>query len=191
LVTLAEHAREAVEAERRGDRRRVMGAIGMVAPNATGHHRRPPPPERWGELVVMDRLEEAFTTLGRLGGRVWPKEFGNGWPKYVYDRADMNAQLETGELERTLGQQNRVRIPPTAAQISRCEEAIAWPARYLGDEPEIAEAVGVLAFWEARGVDVTKACKQMGVERRTLSRRRLQGLRAIAIGLIRDRVPVS
>ncbi len=57
--------------------------------------------------MVMDRMEEAFRMLSRLPIHTRPKGYINSMPVYLYDRADLNSQLETHELERLARMCNR------------------------------------------------------------------------------------
>jgi hypothetical protein len=65
-------------------------------------------PERWSVIAVMERMEEAFRTLARLPIAVRPRGYVTSMPFYVYDRGDLNAQMETHELERMARLRNRV-----------------------------------------------------------------------------------
>jgi hypothetical protein len=56
----------------------------------------------------MERLEEAFRILARLPMPTRPKGYINSMPIYLYDRGDLNSQLETYELERMARIRNRV-----------------------------------------------------------------------------------
>ncbi len=121
-----------------------------------------------------------------------PKGYINSMPIYLYDRGDLNSQLETYELERMARLRNRVRIPPSPAEIARMEEALHWPAAYLAG-PEfhhVARAVNLGSLWAAFDIDIDKALKRIKLTRRSFNARKLQGLRIIATELIRRRVPV-
>ncbi len=89
-------------------------------------------------------------------------------------------------------QRNRVRIPPSPAEIARMEEALHWPAAYLGGAEfhHVARAVNLGSLWAALDADVDKRLKALKITRRTFNARKLQGLRIIAWELIRRRVPV-
>ena len=121
-----------------------------------------------------------------------PRGYINSMPVYLYDRGDLNAQLETHELERMARMRNYVRIPPSPAEIARTEEALHWPSAYLGG-PEfhhVARAVNLGALWAAFEVDIDQAVKRIKVTRRTFNMRKLQGFRIIAGELVRHRVLV-
>jgi hypothetical protein len=187
---LAERAAIAARAELRGQRDGILGAIGPATPAPLARQRTVP--ERWSLLHVMDRMEEAFRILSRLPMPTRPKGYVNSMPIYLYDRGDLNSQAETYELERMAKLRNRVRLPPSPAEIARMEEALHWPSAYLSG-PEfhhVARAVNLGSLWAAFDVDIDKALRRIKVPRRAFNARKLQGLRIIATELIRRRVPV-
>jgi hypothetical protein len=188
---LAERAATAARAELRGDRAGILGAIGSSAltPPLTRTRRVP---ETWSLLHVMERLEEAFRVLARLPVATRPRGYVNSMPYYTYDRGDLNAQMETHELERMAHLRNRVRMPPSPAEIARMEEALRWASAYLAG-PEfqhVARAVNLGSLWAAFDTDIDARLKRMKITRRTFNARKLQGLRIIARELIRRRVPI-
>ena len=188
---LAERAARAARAELRGERTGILGALGQSAlPLMLARTRREP--ERWSVIAVMERMEEAFRTLARLPIATRPRGYVNSMPFYVYDRGDLNAQIETYELERMARLRNRVRIPPSPAEIARMEQALHWPAAYLGGAEfhHIARAVNLGSLWAAFDTDVDERLKPMKITRRAFNARKLQGLRIIARELVRRRVPI-
>jgi hypothetical protein len=96
--SLHDRAAKAARAELRGERAGILGALGLPPLPALMRPRHMP--ERWSFIHVMERLEEAFRTLGRLPMPTRPRGYINSMPFYLYDRADLNSQLETYELER-------------------------------------------------------------------------------------------
>jgi hypothetical protein len=188
--SLAEKALAAARAELRGEREGILGALGQAGPRSVARVRHVP--DRWSFLHVMDRMEEGFRTLSRLPLPTRPRGYMNSMPAYLYDRGDLNSQLETLELERMAKIRNRVRIPPSPAEIARMEEALRWPSLYLAaqDFEPVARAVNLGALWAAFDVDVDRALKRLKITRRTFNARKLQGFRIIEIALIRRRVPV-
>jgi hypothetical protein len=188
--SLAERASAAARAEIRGDRAGILGATGQSSPWLLARQRRAP--ERWSVIAVMERMEEAFRTLARLPVATRPRGYVNSMPFYVYDRGDLNAQIETHELERMTRLRNRVRIPPSPAEIARMEEALHWPTAYLGGAEfhHIARAVNLGSLWAAFDTDVDERLKRMKITRRAFNARKLQGLRIIAQELVRRRVPI-
>lgn len=136
-AALDERAVAAARAELRGERTGILGATGRLSLPRLDPPRRVP--ERWTFVHVMDRLEEAFRTLRRLPITTRPRGYVNSMPFYVYDRGDLNAQLETYELERLARLRNRVRIPPSPAEIARMEEALRWPALLFDENQKMQE----------------------------------------------------
>lgn len=189
-ASLIARAEAAALAELRGDRGSILGAIDttpLVPLNRTRHV-----PDRWSFYYVLERMEEGFRTLSRLPLPTRPRGYINSMPTYLYDRGDLNAQLETHELERMARTRNRVRIPPSPAEIARMEEALHWPTAYLGG-PEfhhLARAVNLGALWSAFDVNIDERVKRLKITRRAFQARKLQGLRIIARELTRLKVPV-
>lgn len=188
---LHEQAARAARAELRGERTAILGAIG-VSDRAQSLSQARRVPERWSLFYVMERLEEAFRVLARLPISTRPRGYVNSMPYYLYDRGDLNAQLETYELERLLRLRNRVRIPPSPAEIARMEEALHWPTAFLSGAEfhHVARAVNLGSLWAAFDADVDAGLKRIKITRRTFNARKLQGLRIIARELLRRRVPI-
>lgn len=189
-VSLGERAAIAARAEIRGERTGILGALGEAPLRSLARARRLP--ERWTFLHVMERMEEGFRVLSRLPMATRPRGYINSMPIYLYDRADLNSQLETCELERMAKLRNRVRIPPTPAEIARMEEALRWPVEFLsGAEFQyVARAVNLGCLWAALDADIERGLRRIKLTRRTFNARKLQGLRIIARELVRRRVPI-
>ena len=187
---LDERAAMAARAELRGERTGILGALGEAPLAPLTRPRRVP--ESWSFLHVMERMEEGFRVLGRLPMATRPRGYINSMPIYLYDRGDLNSQLETHELERMARLRNRVRIPPTPAEIGRMEEALEWPTKFLSslEFDHLARAVNLGCLWAAIDADVDRGLRQIKVTRRTFNVRKLQGLRIIARELVRRRVPI-
>lgn len=188
--SLIERAAAAARAELRGERTGILGAIGKTTLAPLLRPRRVP--ECWSFFHVMDRMEEGFRVLSRLPLPTRPRGYINSMPIYLYDQGDLNSQLETHELERMTRMRNRVRIPPSPAEIARMEEALHWPTAYLSGAEfhHLARAVNLGALWAAFDADVNERLKRLKITRRTFNARKLQGLRIIARELVRRRVPV-
>jgi hypothetical protein len=189
---LAARAAAAARAELRGERENILGALGRATPMAPLMRTRSVP-ERWTLVHVMDRLEEAFRVLSRLPLPTRPKGYLNSMPRYLYDQGDLNSQAETYELERMAKIRNRVRLPPSPAEIERMEQALRWPSLFLAGPQfhHVARAVNLGSLWAAFDTEIDQALKRIKVTRRTFNARKLQGLRIITIALIRGGVPVS
>jgi len=188
--SLTARAEAAARAELRGERGGILGAIGPAA--ALPVRRARSVPEQWSIPHVMERLEEGFRILSRLPMATRPRGYINSMPVHMYDRGDLNAQLETHELERMARVRNRFRIPPTPAEVERMEQALYWPAAYLSGAEfhHTARAVNLGSLWAAFDVDVDERLKRIKITRRIFNARMLQGLRIITRELIRCRVPV-
>ena len=115
--------------------------------------------------------------------RTRPKQFGNSWPEFVMmtereKQTLLNELQQEGRLKEYYAEHNRVRIVPSADEVSLMDESLAWPMQYLRDDRELA-------------LIVTGWCD--GVLRRNetaMPELVAQGLGAIARGLTRDRVQV-
>jgi hypothetical protein len=189
-ASLTTRAEAAAEAELRGDRSNILGAIDtapLIPLNRTRHV-----PDRWSFYYVLERMEEGFRILSRLPLPTRPRGYISSMPTYLYDRGDLNAQLETHELERMARLRNRVRIPPSPAEIARMEEALHWPAAYLSGAEfhHLARAVNLGALWAAFDVNIDERVKRLKITRRAFQARKIQGLRIIARELVRNRVPI-
>jgi len=127
----------------------------------------------WTPERVEERLSEAADVLKRL-----PEEkvqgFFNVWPEVVRDFADM-----VGATPRPMR-----RPPPSAAAISRMEEALTW-MRFLAPED------GRLLWARAEGAPWKAICWRFGVSRATAHRRWQYGLSVIALRLGGRRVPAK
>jgi hypothetical protein len=187
---LDEQAAKAARAELRGERTGILGALGEAQPLPLARARQVP--DRWSLVHVMERLEEAFRTLARLPMATRPRGYVNSMPIHVYDRGDLNAQMETRELERMAQMRNRVRIPPSPAEIARMDEALHWPTAFLSGAEfhHLARAVNLGSLWAAFDTDVDDGVKRLKITRRAFNARKLQGLRIITQELIRRRVLV-
>jgi len=187
---LAERAAAAADAELRGERINILGAVGRSTLSPLRRRRRVP--DRWSFFYVLERMEEGFRTLSRLPLPTRPRGYINSMPVYLYDRADLNSQLETHELERMARMRNRVRIPPSPAEIARAEEALHWPTAFLSGAEfhHLARAVNLGALWAAFDADIDARVKRLKITRRAFNARKLHGLRIIARELARRRVPV-
>lgn len=112
------------------------------------------PPAEWTAEHVMHRMIEAFELLARCPGRVMPAQFKTGWPEYLRDQADENSRLSNlilpdGTTEQDGDREVRLRIdaeessrrrkpPPTALEVFRMDEALAWPLACLSHRQDIA-----------------------------------------------------
>lgn len=186
-----ERARLAALVELDGDpalRQHLLGVVGR-APERRRRDREIP--DRWTVIHTLDRLEEAAEVRAMMPASTRPKEFGQAWPAYDYDRGDLNAQLETHELEKTLADRNKVRLQPSAAQVTRAEQAERWPFEFLADRPELARAIGLRTLWAVMKVDIRKRCEARGIDHAEFNVQWQAALSAITARLIARKVPIS
>lgn len=138
-------------------------------------------PKEWTAGFVGARLVDAMRVLGRMPTGGGSAKSGC-WPPYqTMTKSEMRELLNEHQSAGTLGEfyrsLNRVRIPPSSHEITRMEEAIAWPAKYLRDDPALA---GIVSFWANEETDMhAEAPGPVRI-----------GLREIAKGLRRDGVKV-
>jgi hypothetical protein len=148
-----------------------------------------PLPLMWNGPHVSTRIAEGFMTLAKM-----PRRDRMGmrscWPEYAHTFEDLTGQAEQGELERTMQQQNRVRIAPSAQEIARMEASTYWPAQYLSAKPQLREAVNMVSLAHSLGFDAGRVAKERGRVADTWRERHDMGCELIAAGLIRDRVKV-
>lgn len=118
-------------------------------------------PVTWTAFHVLRRMIEAFEILQRCGGRVLPQGFKTAWPGYLHDALDgahqrsnmvmPDGMIETNEArdERCKidaeGASRRIKLPPSAHELSLMDEAIAWPLLLQGESTKL-----VLPFWAFR-----------------------------------------
>jgi hypothetical protein len=147
-------------------------------------------PPFWTGPHVGLRLVEALRVLFRMPPVRGPRAFGNHWPHYSHDWADLLAQEEADEQQKRsdANAQNRTRILPTSVEIMRMETSIAWPMTYLHELPQLLRTVQVVAIVRARHGDIERAARRLGLPGRLARRWNHEGLDTIALGLVRDRV---
>lgn len=156
-------------------------------------------PTAWNIVHVLNRLEEAVDVLGRMPVMPGPRGHSNSMPDYAYTIGDLNAQAESGELEKMLRANAKPRIPVTAAEITRMQQALRWPTLYLKSPAglhvthmaEVSRAVINGALWTVMGANVSKRCRGLNLTPRSFYRQQMHGVEIITRGLIRDDVPVT
>jgi hypothetical protein len=197
IMSTAARAKLSALIEADGDadlREHLLGAMGR---SETGRQSLRAPrdvPSIWSQIHALDRLEEAFQVMGMMPAATRPKAYGSAWPSIVQEKiplvilAEMSA---SGELETQQEEQNRVRVPPSSAQISRMEQALRWPFEYLRDQQELARAISQRAMWSAMHVNIRKRCERRGIDHDEFNRNWQEGLRIITVMLIALKVPVS
>lgn len=121
-------------------------------PNAIAHHQFDQADEdRWTPELVEARLIEAFETLDRVERRPGPAGFRSTWPAVMREWAELFDAQAYAEHQRAV---TTVRLKPNMRQISRMEEALAWPARFLSADLKCADAINLWALAKARGISI-------------------------------------
>jgi hypothetical protein len=113
-------------------------------------------------------------------------------PAWLVEWEDELARLEAEQEEKDRGHrmQNRIRSHPSSIEIAHMEAVIAWPARYLGQFPQLVRVVQCVALGRSRHRDMHWAARRLQLPGRLVRRWNREGLGTIALGLIRDRVSI-
>lgn len=146
---------------------------------------------RWTPDLVKARLREAIVTVERVVTRPGPSRKTGFWPSDVaIEWGDQLARLAGGEMARTHSERNRAQVGASEREISRMEQAIRWPAVYLGADALWLERE-ILQAWltcEVSTQDWRTVSIAVGGSRRTADRRRLRAFEIICNGLVKDGV---
>lgn len=110
-------------------------------------------PTQWTPEHVQNRLVEAFGILARSGTRVGPRQHANGWPAMIHEFADLVDAQARALAEKERQQERGPR--PTAEELSRMNEALAWPLHHLDGRPLQADALMLWAYATALGRDMS------------------------------------
>jgi hypothetical protein len=158
-------------------------------------------PASWDGPQAGKRLIEAFGILRRMPFSFGPAQFGNSWPQYRHELADLNSQegADDDQKRQLAEARNRVRTRPSANDVTRMELALGWTARYLADVDQqerrdgvhsLSRLVGLVAMWRAAEREMEQIARKLRQHPATVRRRNRRGLDIIAAGLHRDGVPV-
>lgn len=177
-----------------GLRQHLLGAVEARGEARGGRRAAREIPDRWTQVHVLDRLEDAFRTLAsQPGGMIKPRS-SSVWPAMAQQKLsfkDLIDMMGTGELEQREADQNRVRLAPTSQQVTRMEQALAWPFEFLREQPDLAKAVQLRALWSSMGVDIRKRCERRGIDHDAFNANWQRALAIITGALIARKVPVS
>ncbi len=149
-------------------------------------------PPGWDGPHVGKRLVEGLRTLRLMPTPSGPRMFGNHWPVYAHDWADMLAQQEADEADKRQAQheQNRTRLRPSSVEIMHCEQSIAWPMRYLRELPQLVRTVQMVAVARSRDRDLDDAARKLRLPGHLVRRWNLEGCACIARGLLSAKVRI-
>lgn len=196
-MSLIDRARLTALIETDGDanlREHLLGAIGRSEQSLVSRRSTVEIPPKWTPVYVLDRLEEAYAVLANQPATSGPKQYGNGMPTVVQERLtnkDWIDLYETGELDKMHEDRNRVRIPATAAQVTRMEQALRWPFEYLSERPHAARALSQRALWAALKLDIRRRCEALGIQHSEFNAFWQAGLQEVTAMLIVRKVLVS
>ena len=150
-------------------------------------------PPNWDGPHVGRRLIEGFKTLDRTPMRMLSSSFGSAWPAYRRDFSEYFAALvgdERAEHAPAAAERNRVRLMPSAVEITRMEAVIGWPGRYLRGRPQLAIIVGTVARLRALDWPMENIARKLRHSPAYARRCNRAGLDLIAAGLCREPVLV-
>ncbi len=145
---------------------------------------------QWSADLVKARLEEAAEGAERLSCRVGPSRKMTSWINWELHKnlSDFDRNARAEGVRKGTRSADRMRISMSDREISRIEEALMWPARYLQDDVEARKALQLWSWCIARN----EAWSRFGAAEfgsRGASNRRLErAFRLIAGGLEKDRV---
>jgi len=156
----------------------------------------PPSQADWTPKEVGAQLVEAMRWVRRFGGPAGPRAWGTINLNY---RATLNDHLAEGwgipELadddETEDEKDDRLIMPPSAAQVSRHLAALEWQATYLC--PDHIGSARVMGFWavsKARDIPFERLLNGR-VSRAHAIRLKDRGLSLISQGLACDGVPID
>lgn len=128
--------------------------------------------------MVKARMVEGFQVLRQMPTTFGPKAYGSNWPRMLSEFADL---VDPQVRENVRQEWARTRILPDMMEIARMEEAICWPARFLGDFPKGADALNLWALCKAGRRKIDPILEDRSEKARALAKiveRELNALRA-------------
>lgn len=124
--------------------------------------------------LIANRIEEAAETLRRMPdkerGILRRSERGQSWPLMLHQATEHAAYEGI-----------KVRLPPpSAARITRMNEVLDWLLDLARMEPSFFKPVWLIC---AERRPVGKVARILGIDRKTVHRRKLAGLTLIAVAI--------
>lgn len=151
-------------------------------------------PEDWDWPHVSLRLQDAFRTLASMPDRGGaPRIAPAFWPEIWVEWEDLLAQEQKADVKAEAARRaNRVRIRPSAQEITRMETVICWPGEHLtaAGQVDLARIVQRVAFYRSLDLDMEYVARRMKQPPKMLRAANKDGLEVIAAGLRRARVPI-
>lgn len=142
--------------------------------------------EAWTAAAVEERLREALRCLAYLPSKgCFPAQPQSTWPQTIQRPADWLPDLGSASFKQDLehlqariaDERHRVRSVPTAAAITRMEEALAW--QHLVEPRRHFQALAAHCLGERAGL----TARRLNASRETVRRWRLSALGQIATKL--------
>lgn len=127
---------------------------------------------------VMERSIAAFRTLHRLPEKGKPLGFKSS-------AVFANVISEVSELDDSTKTIIKIRIIPSAIEISQMEEVLDWISLFLNEWPEIRKAFLVYVSMKALNKPVKWGLVRSGMTRPEFEKNRLSGSLIIATGLMK------
>ena len=147
-------------------------------------------PEAWTGPHVGLRMIEGFECLSRMPPETIRRRLGY-WPEYIHDFQDDLAQQDADQQvkDQLTAQRNRIRMRPSAQQISRMNRIVMWAGSYVR-MPEHRRLVQRVAIFRARDLDIETISRRLRMNLRMMRNINRNCLDMIACGLRRDAVQV-
>lgn len=122
--------------------------------------------------VIADRIEEAAETLRRMPDRerslLRKSERGQEWPLMLHQATEHAAYEGI-----------KIRLPPpSAARITRMDEALDWLLDLARDEPDYFKPVWLIC---AERKSLARSAYILGFDKRTVLKRKTAGLTYIVV----------
>ena len=119
------------------------------------------PPQSWTPEYIQERLLRAFDVLKRMPGRVGPSSTSHAWPAMIREFHELVDRQTREQMEKDAAEVIRKKGErPSATEIQLADEALAWCARYLANDPCLADALQLWAFATARDLNMAKILRR-------------------------------
>lgn len=153
----------------------------------------------WSPDQVAARLIESVRVMQRHAGRVGPRGYTPAWGIEVaaeeLSTGEKAKMIPEGELDayeqRLAAERNRYLMGASQQEMSRAEEAMFWPQRYLAQHEGALRVLRAYIVCRALRKRFGATCKRRGWSRATAYRMRDRGLAVIALGLARDMIRIN
>ena len=111
---------------------------------------------------------------------------GSGWPATLVEFSDLIEQVGTESAEN----EPKIKLRPTAEQITKMEEVLLWQSRYLKQAPGSARMLALWLACQTTSLKFSEALSRRQLARSSAYRQRDRAIRYIAEGLQADQVKV-